>query len=712
MDERQEERRENRRTVAKPASPKPRDPPNERKGSDDEEGGPESSPAASPWRRRAYWAIGIVLPVVVLLVSFAIDRARMAGQVLRGVTAWGLDLGRLTEAEALVALRGHRDAIAEQPLLVRVGEQQFEIVPSEIGFDADLGPVVSRAMAVGRDGGGTDQLVDWIRQWMGGAEVSVVASIEEKAAEKVLHQIALDAIEEAPFDGAVVVEDGTPKPDYPRAGWVMDVPTAMERVRAALSTGAIGPGTVVELPLVRQVSRHERSHVDDAVSRAERLLAGSVELVESEESAAKRAAPPGAEDPPEQTEREEDEAEPARWRVTYRSSDLAAALRSRAKPEPERGIELYFDARALTERLEELRDSLEEPAVDARFEFDDKDGVSIVPSRAGTRVDEEKVAAALYLAAQREDREGDLPIERGASPEFTTADAEALRVRGLVAKFTTYHPCCQPRVENIHRISEMIDGVVIEPGETFSVNEFVGPRTKAKGFVEAPSIADGEMVDTVGGGVSQFATTLFNAVLDGGYDIVERAPHSFYFRRYPMGHEATLSYPHPDLVFRNDTGAGLVVRVETGRSFVRVKLYGDNEGRKVERKVSRAFDLKEPDTEYVANDQMAPDEEEERERGTDGWSVRVTRIITFADGTKKEESRKVRYKPRDRVVEVHSCRIPKKKKGYTGEKCPELEPDDEPEDLEDDGAFEDGPEAAPDPERAGDVDGDPDEAGG
>jgi len=710
LDERQDERRENRRTVAKPTSEERDVPKNELKRTTESEAPPESSPASSPWRRRAWWAMGILLPIVVLLVTFAVDRSRMAGRVLRGASVWGLDVGRMTEAEAAHALQEHREEVAASQLLVRVGERQFEIVPSEIGFGVDLDPAVAEAMAVGRTGGGSAQLLAWVQQWMGGADVSVVATIEEKAALRVIHQIELDAIDDSPFDGAVTIVEAEPQPDYPRAGWVMDVPTALERVRAALASG--GAGEVVELPIVRQVSRHERSDVDAAVSQAERLLAGSVELVESDASVAKRAIKPDSSDPappPKKKKASEDEPlEP--WRLTYRASDLAAAFRSRPRPEPERGIELYFDARALTDRLEDLRGSLEEPAIDARFEFDEKDQVSIISSRPGTRVDEEQVAAALLEAAQREDRTGALPIERGASPKFTTADAEALRIRGLVSKFTTYHPCCQPRVHNIHRISEMIDGVVLGPGDTLSINEFIGPRTTDKGYVPAPSIADGQMVDTVGGGVSQFATTLFNAVLDGGYDIVERAPHSYYFRRYPVGHEATLSFPKPDLVFRNDTGAGLVVRIETGSSYIRVKLYGDNEGRKVEREVSRAFDLKEPDTEYIANDTMDPEEEEEREKGSDGWSVRVTRIITFADGTKKEESRKVRYKPRDRVVEVHSCRIPKKKKGHTGEKCPEPEPEEDEPEQEPDEEPDESVETSP--ARASDVDGDPDEAGG
>ena len=179
------------------------------------------------------------------------------------------------------------------------------------------------------------------------------------------------------------------------------------------------------------------------------------------------------------------------------------------------------------------------------------------------------------------------------------------------------------------------------------------------------------MVDTVGGGVSQFATTLYNAVLDGGYAIVERKPHSFWFSRYPMGHEATLSFPKPDLVFRNDSAAGVLIKAEVGKTYVKVRLFGDNGGRRVERKVSGRFELKDPPNEYLANDSIDPEEEEVKEQGQAGWSLDVGRVVHFPDGTKKEEERRVRYRARPRVVEVHSCKVPKGEKGHTGKKCPE-----------------------------------------
>ena len=179
------------------------------------------------------------------------------------------------------------------------------------------------------------------------------------------------------------------------------------------------------------------------------------------------------------------------------------------------------------------------------------------------------------------------------------------------------------------------------------------------------------MVDSIGGGISQFATTLFNAAFRAGYEIVERTPHTFYFSRYPMGFDATLSYPKPDLQIRNDTAAGLLVQSSYDKTSITVKLYGDNGGRKVQLTKSPPSSIVRPPTKYLPNPDRKPDSEKVRYSGQVGWSVFVSRSIKFSDGTDKGERRKVTYKPRPRQVEVHPCRIPKGEEGYTGSACPE-----------------------------------------
>lgn len=142
-----------------------------------------------------------------------------------------------------------------------------------------------------------------------------------------------------------------------------------------------------------------------------------------------------------------------------------------------------------------------------------------------------------------------------------------------VSSFTTPHSCCENRVINIQRMADIVRGYYLVPGQVLSLNEYVGPRTREKGFVAAGAIRSGHLVPEVGGGVSQFATTIFNAAYFAGLDFVEYQAHSLYFSRYPFGREATISNPAPDLVFENTTDYPVLIWTSYTSSSITVSIY-------------------------------------------------------------------------------------------------------------------------------------------
>lgn len=144
-----------------------------------------------------------------------------------------------------------------------------------------------------------------------------------------------------------------------------------------------------------------------------------------------------------------------------------------------------------------------------------------------------------------------------------------------VARFTTYFDCCEARVTNIKLIAKAVDGYVVMPGETFSIDRVVGPRTSDKGYVPAPYLQNGEgKCCAVGGGVSQFGTTIHNAVFWGGYQIDYHRPHSGWISRYPLGIEATLVYSSIDYRFTNDTVTPIYIETSAASTSVTVELWG------------------------------------------------------------------------------------------------------------------------------------------
>ena len=184
----------------------------------------------------------------------------------------------------------------------------------------------------------------------------------------------------------------------------------------------------------------------------------------------------------------------------------------------------------------------------------------VVPARPGITYDRKQVEAGFLALVAAPEGQRTLTVDaKVAQAAFSTQDARNLAIKEQVSTFTTYYPYAEYRNINIGRAAELVNGTVLEPGETFSLNGTVGERTRANGFTEGYIIQDGILVTDLGGGVSQMATTTFNAMFFAGLEDVEHKPHSFYIDRYPVGREATVAWGAIDLQFRNDTPYGVLI---------------------------------------------------------------------------------------------------------------------------------------------------------
>lgn len=192
----------------------------------------------------------------------------------------------------------------------------------------------------------------------------------------------------------------------------------------------------------------------------------------------------------------------------------------------------------------------------------------------------------------------------------------------VVARFTTRYEPGEPRVTNIRRAAELLDGTVLTPGERFSMNEALGERTTARGFVPAPMILGNRMVDSVGGGISQVATALYNAAFFAGLELLDHTPHSYYFDRYPIGREATVSWGGPELVFRNDWSAPLRMLLRTTTEKLTVTFLSAPLGRRIETRTG------EPRTDSA------------------GFTIEYTRRVYRYDRLTRDERFRVRYATR------------------------------------------------------------------
>jgi vancomycin resistance protein YoaR len=199
-------------------------------------------------------------------------------------------------------------------------------------------------------------------------------------------------------------------------------------------------------------------------------------------------------------------------------------------------------------------------------------------------------------------------------------------------------------------MADTVNNVIVKPGASFSLNGHVGQRTVEKGYVLAPMISDGEFRDDVGGGVSQFATTMFNAIFFGGYRFNSYRPHSYYISRYPPGREATVSWQLPDLAFTNNSKSGILVRTAYSNTQITVSFYGDKEGKVVTAEAGPRTNPTEPTEKREPNPELKPGEERVKQEGGPGFDIQVKRIIRW-DGKETTETFSTRYKAQPRIIE-------------------------------------------------------------
>jgi vancomycin resistance protein YoaR len=524
------------------------------------------------------------------------------------------------------------------PLTVIVSDRPFETTVEQVGYRVDMVATVDKVRRARKSG-------FWrSRRDYKSRQVTPVAHLESAELDLAIAGWETNALVNRPSNAELAWEKGSIVAHPGQAGLVVDRQAASRLVLTHVSEMNRGS---VKLPVMRIEPQPDASTLELLRQAAERLVKSPI-LLESTE-------------PP--------------IRIHFSRSDLGHL--TKLVCDGGAAFKVVFDTDALEQLLHARHIRLDGPAKNATLELVHGNQFSVVPDSPGYHVSPAKLAARLLDTANNSASSGVIDVEIGEAAKVKATDVEHLGIRELIGSFTTRHPCCQPRVRNIHKIADILDGVVVLPGATFSVNETVGVRALANGFVLAPSIEDGEMVETIGGGVSQFATTFYNALLRAGLEIVERRAHTVWFDRYPMGHEATLSIPKPDLVFRNDTKAGVLIKTSYTEKSVTVSLYGDKEGRKVAFGVSPMQEVEPPPVERLPNADISPDKEHTKSSGRIGWSVVTWRTVTLANGEQRRDERKVTYKPQVRRVEVHPCRLKPDELGYTGEPCPKVEAENE-----------------------------------
>jgi len=275
--------------------------------------------------------------------------------------------------------------------------------------------------------------------------------------------------------------------------------------------------------------------------------------------------------------------------------------------------------------------------------------VRVVRSRGGTRLASTKGAAAILAAglAPGGARAATVTLTKQQA-ELTTRDARALGIKRRISTFTTdMGVSSSNRIHNVLLMGQYLDGTIVRPGQTFSFNGTIGPRTAERGFLEGQMILGGLLVPSIGGGVCQVATTIFNAAFEAGLPIRERHNHSFYISHYPMGRDATVSWGGPDLVFRNDLDHAILIKASGNSSTLTVTFYGTRQGRKVIATTSAPTAYTSPTLQYAVDPAAPAGSVRTEPGGGPGFSVNVHRKVLENGKVLRQDNFFTRYTPQN-----------------------------------------------------------------
>lgn len=516
--------------------------------------GPSEGGRGGARRRVLRVLLVAAVAVVVVVALWGVDTNATRGKVGRGVTLAGTSIARLAapELDAAVADLAERYRTAE--VTVDASEGGFQASGAELGLSVVADLTAADAMTVGRTGNVATRIVGWARSFVSERKAPVRITVDEAAMASVVKE--RDPARTPPVEPSVTVEDDkvVPKPGEPGRG--ISAPSVLVALQKAGPEG---------LPLRISVERDAlppRFPIEDAQRLAERAEQLSVDGLPVAAGPATATVP-------------------------------ASVLRGWFTAQPtETELKLVVDASDAPDALAELFPRPTVAPVDAGFSVSGG-RVSITPSKAGSGCCGPGAAAAIQsslLSRSAGDAAVALPL-KSVPPSRTEDDARKLGVVEPIGTFTTNHAGGEPRVRNIHRIADLVQGALIEPGATFSVNDYVGRRTTANGFVPAPVIDyEYKFTEDVGGGISQFATTIFNAAFFAGLDIPSYYMHGIYISRYPYGRESTISFPSPDVRIRNNTPYGVLIWSTYTETSITVTMYstkyvsGEQTGQTTEKK--------------------------------------------------------------------------------------------------------------------------------
>jgi vancomycin resistance protein YoaR len=557
-------------------------------------------------RKKRLRRIGIVAASVIGAVGvlYGVDVLVSSGNVPRGVTVAGVDVGGMSHSAAEAKLREKIEPRLAKPIAAKAGDVDAQLDPKAAGLALDWTGTLDRA--------GSQPLspITRITSFFTSREVGVATQSDNAKLGAAVEGLRA-TVDHDPAEGTIRFEGGKPVAVDPKQGQKLDVAKATSVVLADWAGGGI-----VELPVATTPVKTTKEGVQKALDQIAKPAVASPVVIKGEGKDA-----------------------------TLTPEQLGAALVF--EPADGGGLNAKVDNGKVAEAAGPQLKDTEKEGKDAEIVFEG--GKPIVKESVdGLGVDWDKSLVTFLDVLKRADQREVKAEYKHTPAKVTTDQANKMGIKEVIGSFETGGFAADSGI-NIKVVAAKVDGAIVKPGDTFSLNGFTGQRSTPQGYVEAGIINDGAPSRAVGGGISQFATTLYNAAYYAGMKDAGHTAHSYWITRYPAGREATV-FENPDgssvidLRFTNEAETGVAIQTIWTPSSLKVVLWG-----------TKRFQVEGVTGEKV--NQTDPPEKHKTGQpcvasgGSQGFTVTDTRIIKDLNGNEiRRESQTTRYAGAPKII--------------------------------------------------------------
>lgn len=572
---------------------------------------------------------GVTLFLTVILVWTLGYQLLYAGRIFPGVAVAGVDLSGLTPAEAAVKLNQTLSYPVSGKILFRDGEKAWVASPAELGMVFDPSSSAMSAYRLGRSGGLFESLSGQIKARAHGAYVQPVIVFDQRVAYQYLRQVGLQ-IDQPVREAGLSLEGMNVIASPGQIGRELKMDATLVYLGAQLQTFSDG-----EVPLVIQEIQPQVIDVSAQADVARQILSQPLTLTVPNAGAFN----PGP--------------------FVYDVQVLANML---GVQKTESGVQVVLNTAGLSEMLQPVKSRTDRPARDAKFIFNDDTRLLDVmeESQTGLVVDVDASVKAINEALLRGEHTVPLVVvEDQPRVSSSTTGAELGITELLWAETSYFYGSSAERIQNIQAASERFHGVLVAPGEVFSMGATMGDVSLESGFAEALIIYGGRTIKGVGGGVCQVSTTLFRAAFFAGFPIVERYSHAYRVSYYEMtasggidprlaGLDATVYFPLVDFKFKNDSPYWILMEtyVNVNARTLTWKFYSTKDGRTITWDTTGPTNVvSAPAPLYEENPELKKNDMKQVDWAANGANVTVTRTVWRGGAVLFQDQIRTHYEP-------------------------------------------------------------------